>query len=206
MYACMYVCMYACMHVCMFACMHVQICRYAGMHVCMHEYIYAYANMHVCMYACMNTYMHMHICMYACMHVCMYACIYACMHVCMYTCMYVCMHVCMHACMYVCMHVCMFACIHIWSTCQCTGFTRAFQFYRGPRPILWKCPFGTLYKIKILTDTYIISPIKSQPASNPSMSSNAKTLQNCSAQVKLVQGISSKLASIKLGPSKMAWS
>jgi len=92
------------------------------------------------------------------------------------------------------------------SPCQYTGLTWAFQFYRGPRPILWKCPFGTLYKIKILTDTYIISPIKSQPASNPSMSSNPKTLQNCSAQLKLVQGISSKLASIKLGPSKMAWS
>ena len=92
------------------------------------------------------------------------------------------------------------------SPCQYTGLTWAFQFYRGPRPILWKCPFGTLYKIKILTDTYIISPIKSQPASNPSMSSNPKTLQNCSAQVKPVQGISSKLTSIKLGPSKMAWS
>ena len=96
--------------------------------------------------------------------------------------------------------------IIIISPCQYTGLTWAFQFYRGPRPILWKCPFGTLYKIKILTDTYIISPIKSQPASNPSMSSNPKTLQNCSAQVKLVHGISSKLASIKLGPSKMAWS
>ena len=99
-----------------------------------------------------------------------------------------------------------FHCAPIKSPCQYTGLTWAFQFYRGPRPILWKCHFGTLYKIKILTDTYIISPIKSQPASNPSMSSNPKTLQNCSAQVKLAQGISSKLASIKLGPSKMAWS
>ena len=84
--------------------------------------------------------------------------------------------------------------------------TWAFQFYRGPMPILSKCPFGTIYKIETLTDIYIISPIKLQPASNPSMSSNPETLQNWDAQVKRVQGTSSKLTPIKLGPSKMVWS